>query len=230
MLRSIGIPARVVEGFVGMEPTQVPNEFIVRFSRAHAWVEAILDGSNWTTLDPTPAASEMSESYLWRLAADLYDSLDYKWTKDVIYFDRSDQAMIFEAFTKLVSGQVSLPFKVPPTLKAYVVPIIAAACGLLVVALIILRSSPREGGSSAVYLTTMSDLVEKGILLHVHAWHEENVAEIIAKFPSLKDPVQKFVHSYLDVRFGGAEEGSAERLKEIRKELLESVTKLKRTG
>ena len=127
MLRSIGIPARVVEGFLGVERTEQPNEFIVRFSRAHAWVEADLGDGNWTTLDATPPGSETSESYLWRLAADLYDSLDYKWTKNVIYFDRSDQAMIFAAFTKLVSGQVSLPFAIPPTLKAYALPIITGA-------------------------------------------------------------------------------------------------------
>ncbi len=225
MLRSIGIPARVVEGFVGAEGTQQPGEFIVRFSRAHAWVEADLGDANWTRLDPTPPGSEASESYLWRLAADLYDSLDYKWTKNVIYFDRSDQAMIFGAFTKLVSGQVSLPFAIPPTLMPYLLPLIAGACVVSIAALIILRYRRKEASLSGIYLMTMRDLVKKGILRRVYPWHEENVAEVIERSPSLKEPVLKFMDSYLNARFGSAGSDSANTLNKTRKELLESVAR-----
>jgi len=225
MLRSIGIPARVVEGFVGVERTDAPNEFIVRFSRAHAWVEAILDGDAWTTLDPTPAGSEIAENYLWRLAVDLYDSLDYKWTKNVIYFDRSDQAMILDAFTKLVSGKISLPFAIAPTLKFYMLPVFMIASVILIAALIIFRSRRQEATVSGIYLMTMRDLVKKGALRRVYPWHEQNVADVIDRSPSLKDPVSKFVDCYLNARFGKAERIPPERLKKTRKELLESVTR-----
>jgi hypothetical protein len=225
MLRSIGVPARVVEGFAGGERTDQPNEFIVRFSRAHAWVEADLGDGNWTALDPTPPGSEASESYLWRLAADLYDSLDYKWTKNIIYFDRSDQAMIFAAFTDLVSGKVSLPFAIPPTLKPFALPIMGAVCVLSVAAFIILRSRHKETGCSGIYMMTMTDLVKKGILRNVHPWHEKNVDEIIERSPSLRDPLLKFMDSYLYARFGSRKEVSAERLQEARKELRESIAR-----
>jgi hypothetical protein len=225
MLRSIEIPARVVEGFLGVERTKQPNEFVVRFSQAHAWVEADLGDGNWTTLDATPPGRETPESYLWSLAADLYDSLDYKWTKNVIYFDRSDQAMIFEAFTKLVSGQVSLPFAIPRTLRSYALPIITGAMVLSIAALIILRSRRKEAGFPGIYMMTMRDLVKKGILRRVHPWHEQNVAEIIERSPSLKDPVLKFMDSYLNARFGSVGKFKAETLKKTRKELLESVAR-----
>jgi protein-glutamine gamma-glutamyltransferase len=225
MLRSIGIPARVVEGFAGDERTDQPNEFIVRFSRAHAWVEADLGDDNWTTLDPTPPGNEASESYLWRLAADLYDSLDYKWTKNIIYFDRSDQAMIFAAFTELISGKISLPFAISPALKPYVFPIIVVVCVLSIAAFIILRSRHKGTGFSGIYMMTMTDLVKKGILRNVHSWHEENVDEIIEKSPSLKDPVLKFMDSYLYARFGSRGEISEESLQEACKELRESVAR-----
>jgi transglutaminase-like putative cysteine protease len=230
MLRSIGIPARVVEGFLGVERTEQPNEFIVRFSRAHAWVEADLGDGNWTTLDATPPGRETSESYLWRLAVDLYDSLDNKWTKNVIYFDRSDQAMIFEAFTKLVSGQVSLPFAIPRTLRSYAVPIIIGALVLSIAALIILRSRRKEAGFPGIYVMTMRDLVKKGILPHVHPWHEQNVAEIIERSPSLKDPVLKFMDCYLNARFGSSGKLAAETLKRKRKELLDTVARFASTS
>lgn len=225
MLRSIGIPARVVEGFLGVERTEQPNEFIVRFSRAHAWVEADLGDGNWTTLDATPPGRETPESYLWSLAADLYDSLDYKWTKNVIYFDRSDQAMIFEAFTRLVSGQVSLPSAIPQTLRPYAVPFITGVLVLSIATLVIFRSRRKEAGFPGIYLMTMRDLAKKGILRRVHPWHEQNVAEIIERSPSLKKPVLKFMDSYLNARFGSAEKLAEETLKKTRKELLESVAR-----
>ncbi len=50
-----------------METTDNPAEFLVRFSRAHAWVEAVLDGSTWTTLDATPAQRDFAGNYLLRL-------------------------------------------------------------------------------------------------------------------------------------------------------------------
>ncbi|MGB6067311.1 MAG: transglutaminase-like domain-containing protein, partial [Desulfomonilaceae bacterium] len=223
MLRSIGIPARVVEGFKGAEPTSVPNEFIVRFSAAHAWVEAALDDTGWTRLDPTPPGSELAENYFWRLASDLYDSLDYEWTKNVIYFDRSDQAMIFEAFTKLLSGRLSLPFATARVLKSYPLPVIMAVSILSIAALVIFLFRRKEVGFSEVYLMTMRDLVKQGILRGVHPWHEQNVTEIIEKFPSLKDPVLRFMDDYLRARFGKKEDISPKMLKQARNKLLESA-------
>jgi protein-glutamine gamma-glutamyltransferase len=223
MLRSVGIPARVVEGFLGVERTEQPNEFVVRFSSAHAWVEADLGDGYWTTLDATPPGRDTPDSYLWSLVADLYDSLDYKWTKSVIYFDRSDQAMIFEAFTKLVSGRVSLPFVIPQTLKSYALPIIIGALALSIAALIIILSRRKEAGYRGIYMMTMRDLVKKGILRRVHPWHEQNVAEIIERSPSLKDPVSKFMDCYLNARFGSSGKFGAEALKKTRKVLLETV-------
>lgn len=70
MLRSQGIPARLVLGFRGGEYNAMGHYFVVRQLHAHAWVEAylepdqvdrtyLLDGESanagaWLTLDPTP--------------------------------------------------------------------------------------------------------------------------------------------------------------------------------
>jgi len=67
MLRSQGIPAVLVLGFKGCEPTNEPGKYVVRQSHAHAWVEALIEdfqprpwwdvsrSSRWRSLDPTPA-------------------------------------------------------------------------------------------------------------------------------------------------------------------------------
>ena len=55
MLRSVGIPARVVTGFKGGEPR--PDGLLhVEQRFAHAWVEAWIDDEKWVTLDATPEA------------------------------------------------------------------------------------------------------------------------------------------------------------------------------
>jgi len=62
MLRSVGIPARVVGGFQRGDWNPYGAYFMVRMKDAHSWVEAFLDGPGWITFDPSPrAASEETE-------------------------------------------------------------------------------------------------------------------------------------------------------------------------
>lgn len=56
LLRSRGIPARVVNGFYGGEYNDFGEFMLVRQSDAHSWVEAHVDGLGWVQLDATPAA------------------------------------------------------------------------------------------------------------------------------------------------------------------------------
>ncbi|MBK8101517.1 MAG: DUF3488 domain-containing protein [Planctomycetes bacterium] len=56
MLRVLGIPCRVVGGYLATEWSEATREVVVREKHAHAWVEALLPGSVWTTLDATPAS------------------------------------------------------------------------------------------------------------------------------------------------------------------------------
>jgi hypothetical protein len=65
MLRALGIPARIVLGFHGVD-SQGDGNYLVRQLHAHSWVEALVrfqePGGSWTwhwlRLDPTPAARE----------------------------------------------------------------------------------------------------------------------------------------------------------------------------
>src|SRR6266700_360415 len=54
MLRSIGIPSRVVNGFAGGEFNDITSQYVIRGSDAHSWVEAYIPGEGWTEFDPTP--------------------------------------------------------------------------------------------------------------------------------------------------------------------------------
>jgi transglutaminase-like putative cysteine protease len=55
MLRSIGIPARIVVGYAQGERISDESEFLVRIKDSHSWVEAYFSGSGWIILEPTPS-------------------------------------------------------------------------------------------------------------------------------------------------------------------------------
>ncbi len=55
LLRSAGVPARYVTGFLVNPQDQVAGFYTVRAKDAHAWVRAWVDGK-WQDFDPTPSA------------------------------------------------------------------------------------------------------------------------------------------------------------------------------
>jgi len=55
LMRSAGIPARVVLGYQGGEFNKYNGTLIVRQYDAHAWTEVWLEGDGWVRVDPTAA-------------------------------------------------------------------------------------------------------------------------------------------------------------------------------
>ncbi len=53
LARAMGIPARVVAGFLGGEYREDTNEWLVRKRHAHTWVEVWLSDEGWKRVDPT---------------------------------------------------------------------------------------------------------------------------------------------------------------------------------
>ena len=54
MLRTVGIPTRIVNGFLPGEYNSIGGSYIVRQSDAHSWVEVYAPGKGWLEFDPTP--------------------------------------------------------------------------------------------------------------------------------------------------------------------------------
>ncbi len=89
MLRSIGVPARYVTGFLPGEYNDVGGDYIIRGSDAHAWVEVYFSGYGWMTFDPTPPGNE-KRSFFSRF--DMYwDWFQLSWNEWVINYDFSHQ-------------------------------------------------------------------------------------------------------------------------------------------
>jgi len=103
MLRSQGVPARLVTGFLGGEYNPFEGYYIVRENNAHAWVEAYLPGEGWRIFDPTPPAgrpSEGNEGGL-LLARQAWDFVLFRWDRYVLTFGLYDQIRIFGGLREL---------------------------------------------------------------------------------------------------------------------------------
>jgi protein-glutamine gamma-glutamyltransferase len=90
MLRSVGVPSRMVTGFRGGEFNDLTGQYVVRASDAHSWVEAYFPGSGWVSFDPTPAASVPTRTGWSRMQ--LYvDAAASFWREWIINYDSSHQ-------------------------------------------------------------------------------------------------------------------------------------------
>ncbi|MCP3664530.1 MAG: DUF3488 domain-containing transglutaminase family protein [Gammaproteobacteria bacterium] len=57
LMRTAGIPSRVVIGYQGGEANPLGDYMVVRQSDAHAWVEVALPNQGWVRVDPTAAVA-----------------------------------------------------------------------------------------------------------------------------------------------------------------------------
>lgn len=123
LLRSQGIPARIVVGFKGGDFNSYDNVYSVRQLHAHTWVEAYLEpeqlppwplghpasaytGGGWLRLDPTPGVDESGSPRLGRGwfagTRELAEYLQRLWSNYVVGLTPERQrAMIYEPLLRL---------------------------------------------------------------------------------------------------------------------------------
>ncbi len=130
LMRSAGVPARVVAGYQGGEVNPVNGTVIVHQFDAHAWTEVWLEGRGWIRVDPTAAiapdrieygleqalaeeGSFLADSPLsplrfrdvgWinRLRLEL-DAINYSWQLFVLSYDSDSQYQLWKRFAGGVS-------------------------------------------------------------------------------------------------------------------------------
>ena len=94
MLRTLGIPARLVNGFRGGEYNDLTGSYIVRQKNAHSWVEAYFPEYGWVTFDPTPAGPDAKPATGWARLALYMDAAQEMWREWIINYDFSHQARL----------------------------------------------------------------------------------------------------------------------------------------
>ncbi len=93
MLRTLGIPARNTTGYLQGEYNDVGDDFIVRASDAHSWVEVFFPGYGWIPFDPTPAALGAQRG-LWGRLGFYWDWLELMWIDWVVNYNAAQQQQL----------------------------------------------------------------------------------------------------------------------------------------
>jgi transglutaminase-like putative cysteine protease len=90
MLRTLGIPSRVVIGFRTGEFNDLTSQYVVRASNAHSWVEAYFPNHGWVAFDPTPGASLPARTG-WSRASLYVDAIASFWREWIVNYDVGHQ-------------------------------------------------------------------------------------------------------------------------------------------
>ena len=110
MLRALGTPTRLVNGFLGGVYNPLSGRQVIRSSDAHSWVEAYLPGYGWVSFDPTPPGPNQSmgfwATYFWMY----WDVIESAWSGWVVDYDRGQQAMLVREM-RTRSRQVFIEFR-----------------------------------------------------------------------------------------------------------------------
>jgi protein-glutamine gamma-glutamyltransferase len=87
MLRQVGIPARLVNGFRAGEYNALGDAWVVRQYDAHSWVEAYLVPYGWIEFDPTPAEPRQARSALAGWVGSVTEAVDMWWWEGIVAYD-----------------------------------------------------------------------------------------------------------------------------------------------
>jgi len=106
MLRTLKIPARVVNGFRTGEFNDVTAQYVVRARNAHSWVEAYFPGYGWVDFDPTPA-SALETRRGWSRVMLYLDAMSSFWREWVINYDVNHQMVLGEEAGRTSRGYLA---------------------------------------------------------------------------------------------------------------------------
>jgi hypothetical protein len=114
LLRTLGIPARIVNGFQMGEYNDINRLYTVRESDAHSWVEVYFPHSNsWIEFDPTPAAgiNDYSQGGMLARLRKYMDAMEVFWLDYIVTLDSEEQAsMMVDLQHRLLSVKDRMVF------------------------------------------------------------------------------------------------------------------------
>ncbi|MBS0152197.1 MAG: DUF3488 domain-containing protein [Nitrospira sp.] len=95
MLRTVGVPARLVTGFMATEWNEYGNYYVVRQQDAHAWVEVYLPHSGWIRMDPTPTEDNPAAGGpVWKVLGPIVDNIKLQWNRLFVQYSAADQLAV----------------------------------------------------------------------------------------------------------------------------------------
>ena len=209
MLRSVGVPARVVAGFQRGEWNPYGRYLMVRLSDAHAWVEVHLEGRGWVAFDPSPRGEAVAEAAPGPVSLYL-DAARMRWYRYVVNWSLRDQVQLAMSVQRQATD-VRLAFSWPRDWR--VSPAVWPALGLALgaVALWWLRrsgASGRRAGPAATvpvfYERALRLLARRGLHRDAAETARQFATRVAAMSPERGRAFSRLTHHYERARFGAA--------------------------
>lgn len=216
LMRSAGIPARVVTGYQGGWWNASDAYLLVRQSDAHAWAEVWLGDRGWVRVDPTAAVSpvrielgaaaanagaDWTGSTLLRDLRNQLDGMSRLWTEGIIRFDHLRQHGLLT------------PFGVADADPGDLMVALALAIALVLVTATAwaIRSAPRRRGDALdqAWRTLRARLARRGIESPPSEGPLDLLARVRRRTAASGTRFDALVREYVALRYGG--EGDPER-------------------
>jgi len=219
LLREIGIPSRIVNGFIGGEWNEYGGFFLVRESDAHSWVEVFFPEHGWVLFDPTPirmGRGEFLENSGLSFIGLYLDYLRYRWSRYVVDFNQQDQIRLFQEMRNNWTWQKSNlekrgEFKLRGLNKKWLLTLIFV---FFVIWILYTKSNLRyvfsyrgkkNERASIIYKKALSLLSKKGFRKPDFATPREFARDVIGIGGIEFQAFHEFTEKYLILRFGGCD-------------------------
>ncbi|MCA9711963.1 MAG: DUF3488 domain-containing protein, partial [Myxococcales bacterium] len=201
LLREVGVPARIVNGYYGAHHNALGEFYAVRQADAHSWVEVHFGALGWVTFDPTPPSGRAAgdDAPWWPAATELLDALRNRYLEYVIDYDLGKQLALLEGLG--LRGAGSQP---GGGLRWTLVGLLAAAGGLWAWRRWSSRLGPRPRPETRLLLRLLDRLAARGL----PATPDESPRQIAERLRRAgapgADAMDRFVARYEALRFGPA--------------------------
>jgi transglutaminase-like putative cysteine protease len=215
LLRSLGLPARLVNGFAGGRENWIGDFVELSRSDAHAWVEVHYERAGWVRYDPTPAdlrARPLPAASLAERARELASALELWWYQRVVGFDRADQILAVKRAWLAWKGKRPEPERRPGTpafdaarAPGWLAPGLFACALVAAVAFGLRRARARRAAPlPAGYAQALRLLARRGLARGPAATARGFAGEVAATLGApVGEPFGALTEAYLAERFGG---------------------------
>ncbi len=247
MLRAVAIPSRNVTGFVGGAYNPYGRYFGMRQSDAHSWVEALVPGRGWITLDPTPTTREgLGPNHsLFSDMNNLVDAMRSYWMTQVLSYDLRSQLGVLRSLREWSRGfsmpsfgldrkheapeeaatRTKAPGSTRSMLLAFLAFAVLAVAGLFAIRTWKRRSQQRDLSRSAreaqkLYRELERTLLRKGRPRPPHVSPEAHARVLTEAGFAAAAAVEEVTQVYVAARYGTLDL-SEERLQRARERLVE---------
>jgi len=220
MFRAVGIPARVVSGYLGGEVNQQDGYLSVYQYDAHAWVEVFIDGQGWQIFDATAVVSperlngslsqhqQLNSEFNSNLSFGLLrlsnipainwlrlklENLDYQWTSWVLGFDQQQQSSMLKAlFGNKALWQMSL---------IVFLCVVGVFIGYFLYLRLAKRTCLQQHALADDYLSIKRALENQGFKFSENITPLQFLHEAANLTPNAKPYIDQFAALYSDVRY-----------------------------